>query len=211
MMAFLLIIISLLLFLFVFVDVWYFVRLLVLVGVCCLRQKLRLTGKRVTTTMEALLCPSQVQGLVLPSDMDLQLHMNNSKYLREMDFGRILFFMSSRFYEKLKTLGGNLVVGASTIRYRKSLQLWQRFVLKTRILCWLGDALYVEQRFVRRKDGFVCAVALLKMSTMGVPVDRVLERLCVDSCQSPPFPPEVESWAQAIDRSKENLKKERGK
>lgn len=149
-------------------------------------------------------------GLVLPSDLDLQLHMNNAKYLREMDFGRIHHFVCTNFYRALRALGGNLVVGATTIRYRRSLQPLQWFSLTTRILCWDANAVYVEQRFVCRKDGFVCAIALLKMVVKGTTIDHVLERLCKGSSKSPAFPPEVQSWAETINRSKDNLRREGG-
>ena len=196
-----------LLFLFAFVDAWYFLRLLSTLLPCWIRQRLSGDGKRMSRS--ELLAPSTVQGVVLPFDLDLQLHMNNSKYLREMDFGRIRHILSTNFYRHLTRLGGSLVVGATMIRYRRSLQLWQRFTLQTQILCWVGDAMYVEQRFVSSKDGFVCAIALLRMCTRGVLVEKVMERLCMDGHQSPPFPPHVESWAETIDRSKQYLKGER--
>lgn len=195
--------------LFAFLDVWYFVRCALFLAPYRIWQRLFPNDiKRMTR--EELLAPTEKLGWVLPSDLDLQLHMNNSKYLREMDFGRIYHFLSTNFYTCLVAFGGNLVVGATTIRYRRSLQLWQRFYLRTRILCWENNAMYVEQRFVCGKEGFVCAIALLKMSTKGVTVEKVLERLCVGSTQSPPFPPEVESWAETINRSRDHFKRERG-
>ena len=193
--------------LFAVIDVWYFVRLFAILTPLRVWKKLR--GRSLKITKNELLTPSQIPGIVLPSDLDLQLHMNNSKYLREMDFGRILFYMSRNLYDCVYALGGTVVVGASMIRYRKSLKLWERFSLKTRILCWSQDALYMEQRFLRSNDGFVCAVALLKMSAIGISVDQILERLCIETPQSPPFPPEVEIWAKTIDKSKEVLRKER--
>lgn len=198
-------VVGLLLFLFAFVDLWYFLRLLVCLAPGRIRQILSNSGKQLTR--DELLKATTVEGVVLPSDIDCQFHMNNSKYLREMDFGRMFHFLHTSLYRGVVAVGGDVVVGATMIRYRRSLQLWQRFSLKTRVVCWESDALYVEQRFVGR-DGFVCAVALLRMSVKGATLDRVLEKLCVGSPHSPPFPPEVESWAEAIVRSKENMKKE---
>ena len=198
----------LLVLLFAFVDVWYFVRCALFVGSQRVWQWLFPNDFK-RATEEELLAPTEKQGLVLPSDLDLHLHMNNAKYLREMDFGRMHHFVSTNFYRALRNVGGNLVVGATMIRYRRSLQLWQWFSLRTRILCWDDNAMYVEQRFVGRKDGFVCAIALLKMVVKGTTVENVLERLCVGSSRSPAFPPEVQSWAETINRSKDNLRKER--
>lgn len=166
-------------------------------------------SKRKFTRAE-FLQPTSLHGVVLPSDLDLNLHMNNSKYLREMDFGRFSHILEKHIYSTVLSLGGTIVVAATMIRYRRSLQLWQRFKLKTEILCWGSDVLYMEQRFVGG-DGFVYAVALLKMSVKGRGsiVEKVLEKVCTVAPQSPPFPPEVQSWVETIARSKERMKKER--
>lgn len=195
-------------FLFAFVDVWYFVRFAVFIVPTGIWRRLNKVRR---LTREEFLATTEVQGMVLPFDLDFQCHMNNSKYLREMDFGRVYHLLFSNFYDTLLACGGKLLtIGASTIRYRRSLRLWERFSLQTRILCWVDNALYVEQRFVSCRDGFISAIALLKMSTKGATVEKTLEKLCVGRCPSPPFPPEVESWAEAIDRSKDNLKRELG-
>ena len=202
----LLLVVGVFLFLFAFVDLWYFLRLLVCLAPGRIRQVFSKSRKQLTR--DELLKSTSVEGVVLPSDLDCQFHMNNSKYLREMDFGRIFHYLHTNMYSCVVAVGGNVVVGATMIRYRRSLQLWQRFSLKTRFVCWESGALYVEQRFVDRQ-GFVCAVALLRMAIKGASMEKVLEKLCMDRPQSPPFPPEVESWAEAIVRSKENMKKER--
>lgn len=198
--------ITVLLLLFAYVDVWYFIRVVVLIFPARIRQLLIRGSRR--CTRNDILQTTCVQGVVLPSDLDLQLHMNNSKYLREMDFGRIYHYVHTNFYHHVGSLGGTVVIAATTIRYRKSLRLWERFTLQTQILCWGDDAVYMEQKFVNR-DGFVRAIALLKMCAKGVTLERVLEKLCTDTHKSPPFPPEVESWAEAVSRSKESMKKER--
>ena len=171
-----------------------------------LKQKLLRRSNKISK--DELLMASTVQGIVLPFDLDLHLHMNNSKYLREMDFGRILHYVQTKFYHNTRAVGGNLVVSAATIRYRRSLQLWQCFSLQTQILCWKDDSIYMEQRFVDR-SGFVCAVALLQMCVRGATLENILEKLCTTVPQSPPFPPEVQSWEETISKSKEKMRKER--
>ena len=194
-----------LLFLFVFVDAWYFIRFIPLT-LRTTRRRLFSNPKKVS--IDEFLKPTTVQGIVLPSDLDFMFHMNNSKYLREMDFGRIAHYVDSNMYENLAPTGGYLVVADIMIRYRRSLKLWQRFLLQTKILCWNSDTMYIEQRFTT-KDGFVCAIALLKMSLRGVSWERVLEKVCTEVPQSPPFPPEVKHWVEAISSSSKSLKNER--
>ena len=201
------VIIPLLLVFFAYVDVWYFVRLAILLIPHFFKEKFLHRGLK-KISRDELLQTTSIEGVVLPFDLDLHCHMNNSKYLREMDFGRIPHYCYTGFYSSLKAVGGVIVVAATAIRYRKSLQLWQRFSVQTRIVCWRGDFLYTEQRFVD-KAGVVCAIALLQMCVKKAPLERVLEKLCTDSPQSPAFPPEVASWEETIARSKEKMKKER--
>ena len=205
MYAFLVLVVVLLL-LFAFVDTWYMLRTLVFHAPKRAWQ-VWFGGQRQHLSRDDLLQATSVQGVVLPSDLDFHFHMNNSKYLREMDFGRFNHYLLTGLLGHILSVGGYVVVATTTIRYRRSLQLWERFTLQTRILCWEGSTLYLEQRFVKR-DGFVCAVALLSMS-VGVPLEKVLERACGDVPKSPTFPPEVDSFAETIARSKERFRMER--
>ena len=201
------IILAVLLLLFAFVDTWYMLRSVIVLAPKRMWQ-VWFGGKR-RLSKDELLQATSVEGVVLPSDLDFHFHMNNSKYLREMDFGRFNHYLCSGIYGHISSMGGHVVVAAAAIRYRRSLQLWERFSLETKILCWDGDTLYLEQRFVKKRDGFVCAVALLSMSTKGVSLERVLEKTCGDVPKSPTFPPEVESWAETIAKSKERFRRER--
>lgn len=189
---------------FAFVDVWYFVRLLHLLP--RILAQCYFTTATTALSRETLLSTYTLEGVVLPSDIDFLLHMNNSKYLREMDFGRLAHFVNTNLHYFVEEAGGTAVLAATMIRYRRSLQLWQRFQLQTRILCWDDSSFYCEQRFVS-KQGFVCAIALLKIVVKGRMPGEVLEKACV-RCQSPPFPPELKSWTETIRSSSEALKKE---
>ena len=57
--------------------------------------------------------PNVVHGIVLPSDVDHHMHMNNSKYLREMDFGRQMYFESGMS----EAMRGSTRIVAISIRY----------------------------------------------------------------------------------------------
>ena len=77
---------------------------------------------------------SYIVGICLSTDLDWLIHMNNARYLRECDFGRILLFTSSGIRNAVKKLGGSIVLGGSTIRYRKPLHFLERFCLKTKVI-----------------------------------------------------------------------------
>lgn len=86
---------------------------------------------------------------VLPTDQDILRHMNNGVYLSIMDIARFDMLHRTGVWRTFVDKGWYPVVVAETISFRKSLQLWQRFTIESRILGFDSKAVYVEQRFVR--------------------------------------------------------------
>ncbi|XP_076822227.1 protein THEM6-like [Clavelina lepadiformis] len=108
-------------------------------------------------------------GVVLPSDIDLYFHMNNSRYAREADFARLSFYskcgLTRRFFQKYR-----MMMAANTIRFRKSLEIFQLFKIRTQLVYWDQDSLYVEQRYVTKYKNikeFVYCIALIKMKIVN--------------------------------------------
>ena len=202
------VILFLLVVLFASVDVWYFIRSFQFI----LKTKLGLSRRYFS--LKNVLSPVVIHGIVLPSDIDHHMHMNNSKYLREMDFGRIKIYFESGMLETTRSLGAATLVAAISIRYRKSLQLWERFTLSTKLLHWSSDAFYLEQRFLN-KDGFTCAITMVKMIAKckdgRVPPDRIVKQMVggeEESVKSPPATPELKCWMESLEKSSESMKKE---
>ena len=208
MSALLVIVLTLLVVIFAFVDVWYFVRftthfLNTFYRVLVLGNKLKVVP------LEDIIKESTLKGMVLPSDLDHCFHMNNSKYLREMDFGRMHTLSRQQFIIAMRKLKGTIALNAVSIRYRRSLLLWQRFLLKTRISHWERDALYMEQRFIG-SEGFVYAIAMIKFAVRRATVPEVIKKLTgMEDVESPQPSAEMASWMESIQRSSDTLKKER--
>ena len=194
--------------LFAFVDVWYFVRFFFLLLRFSLKKLLRRVsgGERMIFPQDFLSREYRCYGIVLPSDLDFMLHMNNSKYLREMDFGRVGLNLEWGLGDVVRKLGGRIVLNAAAVRYRRSLQLFQTFVITTKILCWDDSAIYFEQKVIAR-DGFVCTLLFAKIAVRGVTAPAIFQEL-VGSGRSPPPPPEVHSWIESIARSSTAMKRE---
>ena len=72
-------------------------------------------------------------GVCLTTDMDFQWHMNNARYLRECDFGRVDLWLRNGVWDAVKALGGGITLGASTIRYRKSLRLFDTYMIRSKV------------------------------------------------------------------------------
>ncbi len=121
---------------------------------------------------------SHVTFRVNPFDLDVIRHMNNGRYLTLMDLGRMDLMMRSRFWQRITAQGWYPVIAGQTITYRRSLMLWEKFDLASRVIGSDDRWIYMEQVF--RRDGEVVADAivrarLLRKSGGSVPMDEVLE------------------------------------
>lgn len=141
---------------------------------------------------------SVIHSRVLPTDLDLNLHLNNGRYLTLMDLGRVDLLFRMGVVGELRRRRWNPVVASLTVRYRRALGLGQRYSIHTRLLCWDDRWFYLEQRFVR--GGEEMAKAIVKAAFTG-PEGRVLPQELVDaspwSLRSPPMPEGVRRWGAA--------------
>ncbi|XP_029107512.1 protein THEM6-like isoform X2 [Scleropages formosus] len=186
-----------LLLLFSSLDVWYFLRAVVVV----LRAWLQ-------GPVWDVLAEQSMLGRVLPHDMDYLGHMNNGRYLRECDFARFALYTRNGLFKATRALGGNMVVGASTIRYRRSLGLGEAFELRSRIVAWDDKSFYLEQRFVSCSDGFVSAIMLCRQNVLRSSPDKILQFLCKKKVECPEYPEELKHWISFITASSQALRAE---
>jgi acyl-CoA thioesterase FadM len=91
--------------------------------------------------------------ITLPTDLDINRHMNNGVYFSIMDVARFDMLVRNGVWAIMRERGWYPVVASETITFRKSLSLWQRFTIESRILGFDDKAVYVEQRFVRPGPG----------------------------------------------------------
>jgi Thioesterase-like superfamily len=75
-----------------------------------------------------------VAGICLSNDVDTLLyHMNNARYLRELDFARVDFYERSGLYRAIKAKGGAVVQGACTVRYRRFIRPFSVFKIHSKV------------------------------------------------------------------------------
>ena len=150
-----------------------------------------------------MLAPSITVMRVLPTDIDLYLHVNNGSYLQMMDVARSNYIADIGGFPKLKARSWYPVVAASTMTYRRSLTLGQRFEITTRVLGWDERVVYLEQVFARGATQYARGVVAGRFLTRGsgerVPAPRVVEALAGDALPSPEVPADVLGWARAQD------------
>lgn len=64
----------------------------------------------------------------------------------------------------------------------------------------------MEQRFERRPDNFVCAVALVKISLIKVSPQKVVDKILGEGTESPSVPLEMQKWIESNTASSDKLK-----
>lgn len=102
---------------------------------------------------------SSVPMRVLPTDIDIAMHINNGMYLSLMDLGRFDLMVRSGVWDMMRRNGWSPVVGGETISFRKPLNLGQRYSIDSKIIGFDDRAIYFEQRMV--SDGEIYARAFI--------------------------------------------------
>ncbi len=136
-----------------------------------------------------------VQMRVWPQDIDFNLHLNNSRYLIFMDYGRIHLTAATGILDPVLRERWMPLVGSLSITYRRSLGLFAQFTLTSRMLCWDEKWFYMEQVF-RTKDG-LAAIAwvkgLFRAKDGNVPPQRIVD-LVAPGAVSPEVPEALLQW-----------------
>ena len=143
-----------------------------------------------------VLGPARKRFVVWPPDLDVLWHVNNGVYLSMLDVARVDLMLRSGLAAKLRRAGLYPVVAAETIRFRRSLQLFQAFEIETRVIGWDDKAFVIQHRFLRGAELVAEAFIrsrFLKRKGGTVSTHEVLA-LAGHAQPSPRLPPWVEAW-----------------
>ncbi len=158
------------------------------------------TRPRRTIPGQSLLDPSVTRMRVRPGDLDMYLHVNNGVYLRMMDVARTNLIADLGVFPALRERTWYPVVAASTVSYRRSLRLLDRFTITTRVLGWDPRVVYLEQVFTRGDE--LIARALVAGRFLAKSGDRIpapdVAALMGAEPKSPTLPDDVAAWARAV-------------
>ncbi len=159
----------------------------------------RMFWKGITLKARPPLAPLEASRLrfrVWPNDLDINVHMNNGRYLGAMDLGRLDLAFRTGLGQLMLRNGWKPLVGGLTMRYRKSLRLFEAYELHTRMLGWDAKWCFLEQRFL--KDGELIAEGVVRLLFRGregnIPSADLLRRIGYDG-PSPELPEAVHRWA----------------
>jgi acyl-CoA thioesterase FadM len=134
---------------------------------------------------------------VWPNDIDLNLHLNNARYLSLMDYGRTHLLARTRLLDHIIRSRWQPMVGAAWVTYRRSLPMFSAFRMTSRLICWDDRWFYLEQTFTGRRG--LAAVGwikgILRDSDGTVDPQRVIAGVA-PGLVSPPMPDAIAGWNQ---------------
>jgi acyl-CoA thioesterase FadM len=137
----------------------------------------------------------QIRMHVWVNDIDLNLHMNNARYLSIMDYARTHLLARTRLLDHILRSRWQPLLGAVWMTYRRSLRLFSAFEITSRLVCWDDRWFYIEQTFTGREG--LAAVGWVKGALRdargSVDPHTVIERIA-PGLASPPMPESIATW-----------------
>ncbi|KAK9876586.1 hypothetical protein WA026_013965 [Henosepilachna vigintioctopunctata] len=144
--------------------------------------------------------------ICLTTDIDTLLtHMNNARFLRELDFAKIDFFERSDLFRLIRKHKGSICLGATTVRYRRYIKLFSLYKIISKIIYWDSQSIYMEHRFVTSCDDFVNAIVFCRTRIANCDVEALMsEALLVPENgdlehakrEKPPLTPVLKKWIE---------------
>jgi acyl-CoA thioesterase FadM len=142
---------------------------------------------------------SAIRFSVLPTDCDLNFHLNAGRLVSFMDVSRIELIGRVRILGKLVRRRWRPVMGGVTVRYRRSILPFQRFLVRSRVVGWDEKWFYIEH--IAERNGQQCAIGIartvIRTRERTATPDEVLELMGLSGTPSPALPEFVEAWRAA--------------
>ena len=130
---------------------------------------------------------------VLPTDLDVNLHLTNSRYFSFMDLSRVDHLIRNSAWKQIRAHKLMPVLGSGSIRFRRPVPPFKKIDVTTRIVGCDDRWIYLEHKLVAGDD--VYAIAVLKAAFLDkngrVPTERLLSMVG----HSDPLPPMTEALA----------------
>ena len=135
----------------------------------------------------------------LPTDIDFLGHMNNGRYGSLFDLGRFDLLVRTGMWDLVNEKGWYAVVASQSVSFRKSLQLWQRFTVESRLIGHDDKSVFVMHRAVVKGEIYaemIVRARFLRRSGGLVPHEELFAALHRPD-DLPPLEPWITDWAAA--------------
>lgn len=134
-----------------------------------------------------------------PWDIDLWMELNNGRTLTLYDLGRTVLAVRTGLARQLRLNRWGLTMAGASVRYRRRIRTFERFEMRSRLVCWDERFFYVEQS-MWKPSGDCAGHVLYRSAVIGrrgiVPPVEVADALGVDAT-SPPVPGWIRAWIDA--------------
>ncbi len=129
---------------------------------------------------------------VLPSDLDINMHMNNGRYNSIMDLGRVDIMQRTGLLKLLRQKRWFGVVGSIHTRFRRPLKLFQAYELHSQIIYWDNKWTWIEHNMYSNNKLISRALVqtLIRKKGANVSTPELLNLLSL-SHTSPKIPEEI--------------------
>ena len=106
--------------------------------------------KRDVITTEKL--QNEIRTIIMPNDLDLNLHVNNGRYMTICDFNRVDLFVRSGLAKLMMKNGWAPIVAEHTMTYIKPLSVFDKIRVTMEITHWDDKFFYSTHEFFRREN-----------------------------------------------------------
>jgi acyl-CoA thioesterase FadM len=140
---------------------------------------------------------TQIRMRVLPNDLDINLHMNNARYLALFDIAGVGFVIRVGFGQHVVSSKLRPLIGGRIIRFRFGLRPFEGFTISTRVLCWDEKWFYFDQRMETQRGtaAILLTKGLVRDSVRGETIrpEEIVQSLG-GSQRTSGITPEVSQW-----------------
>lgn len=122
---------------------------------------------------------NRLRLITLPNDLDINLHMNNGRYLTICDLNRVDLFIRTGLLRVMLKEGWLPIISEHTMSYKRPLRLFQGYESILELTHWDERAFYMSHRFVVG-DKVVAegtSVGVIRGRGGVIPPEQVLERV----------------------------------
>lgn len=114
---------------------------------------------------------------VMPTDLDVNMHLTNSRYFSFMDLSRVDHMIRNGAWKHIRANKLKPVLGSGSIRFRRAVPPFKRVDVTTRVVGIDEKWIYLEHRIVAGET--VYSVAILKAAFLDdagrVSIERLLD------------------------------------
>ena len=146
---------------------------------------------------------------VLPTDLDINSHMNNGRYLTLMDLARIDFMAKTGLLPIAFRNRWFPILGSTQMIFRRPLKAFQRYEIKTTLVFWDEKWWVLSQsfEFQGKRVAYGLIRGLLKGPNGIVPTELAMKNAGHSKLVPPDPPPNVSLWLKNLDTAFEVFKK----